>query len=155
MRQSGQLRAGKDFITNYHINEVPLPYYNPLEDPHLRGFFNSHKISSHISRMGFLYSPSKHYPYHERRARNAYKFLKKNCNEVPPTHVLSHSMHGEPSSFSSRKGSANDSQFNSQVLAKRSSDGEMLRQSKRLPQLEGFMTERPSTKSINRRSNKS
>jgi hypothetical protein len=53
----------KPFINSYHICEVPLPYYNPLEDPNLRGYFSNRKVSRHINEMGMLYHPRKEYPY--------------------------------------------------------------------------------------------
>lgn len=53
----------KDFINSYHINEVPLPYYNPLEDPYLSGFFANFHVSRHLNRSGLLYNPRKEYPY--------------------------------------------------------------------------------------------
>jgi len=45
----------KQFINTYHLNEVPLPYYNPLSDPYLSGYFSNWKVHSHITRQGLLY----------------------------------------------------------------------------------------------------
>ena len=53
----------KPFINDYHICEVPLPYYNPLGDPNLKGYFSNRKVTNHIQEIGLIYSPSKDYPY--------------------------------------------------------------------------------------------
>lgn len=57
----------KQFINSYHLNEVPLPYYNPLEDPFLKGFFSNHFTSQLIQQRGLVYQARKEYPYEERR----------------------------------------------------------------------------------------
>jgi hypothetical protein len=69
---------------------VPLPYYNPLQDPFLRGFFSKRKVADHITNMGLLYSPKKEYPYHERRHKNAHKHLKDNLHKTPSDHLIKH-----------------------------------------------------------------
>ena len=53
----------KQFINSYHLNEVPLPYYNPLQDPSLKGFFFNRRVKEHINRQGYLYRPLEEYPY--------------------------------------------------------------------------------------------
>jgi hypothetical protein len=78
----------KEFINSYHLNEVPLPYYNPLEDPFLSGYFNSFQVSRHLARSGLLYSPRKEYPYSQRRLTNYNKFLRSNSHVIPPTNLL-------------------------------------------------------------------
>lgn len=77
----------KEFIHAYHINEVPLPFYNPLEDPNLVEFFSSRKISKQIQEQGFIYKPRKEYPYEIRRSKNAYRFHKDNSYNVPSDHL--------------------------------------------------------------------
>lgn len=49
----------KPFITAYHISEVPLPYYNPLEDPYLKGYFSNRKVNHHLQEMGLVYKSRK------------------------------------------------------------------------------------------------
>lgn len=39
----------KQFINSYHVNEVPLPYYNPLEDPYLSGFFSNFHVARQLN----------------------------------------------------------------------------------------------------------
>lgn len=75
------------FVNNYHVNEVPLPYYNPLADPHLSVFFSNSKINRHVHRMGLQYSPVKDYPYQERRLINSNKFHKDNYYDVRPSNL--------------------------------------------------------------------
>jgi hypothetical protein len=60
MRRSyrSSFRPEKEFVHSYHINEVPLPYYNPLQDPYLRGYFSNRKVEQQIQHLGFLYEPS-------------------------------------------------------------------------------------------------
>lgn len=53
----------KQFINSYHLNEVPLPYYNPLEDPHLAPFFNNYLTHKLITERGLIYQARKDYPY--------------------------------------------------------------------------------------------
>lgn len=53
----------KEFINSYHVNEVPLPYYNPLADPYLKGYFSNSKVSKHIEHQGLIYQPQQEYPY--------------------------------------------------------------------------------------------
>ncbi len=57
----------KQFIHTYHVNEVPLPYYNPLEDPYLKGFFSNYFTSKIMEKRGLIYEARKEYPYEERR----------------------------------------------------------------------------------------
>jgi hypothetical protein len=85
-RASHETRKG--FINSYHLNEVPLPYYNPLEDPYLNGFFSNDHNARHIARSGMLYSPRKEYPYSERRLTNFNKFLRSNSHVIPASHIL-------------------------------------------------------------------
>lgn len=92
----------KDFIHTYHINEVPLPYYNPLADPYLQGYFSNTKVNKHIDQQGLIYRPSKNYPYEERRLINFNKFHKHNLHHTPSSHVKNKSdigMRGRTSSY--------------------------------------------------------
>lgn len=145
----------KPFIHTYHINEVPLPYYNPLEDPHLKNFFSNRKVSKHVENMGYVYQPSNNYPYHERRTKNAYRFLKKNCNVVPRSHILSQSERGDRSCIysSSKDDFAIENQSTkSHLLLKRKSDSEFLNKiNSKLPFLADIVSNRPSTQNNNRR----
>lgn len=77
----------KEFINSYHVNEVPLPYYNPLADPYLKGYFSNSKNKHQLSKQGLLYKPSKEYPYQERRLTNFNKFLRNNSYLTPASHV--------------------------------------------------------------------
>ena len=86
-RTARYLRSKKEFVNSYHINEVPLPYYNPLADPYLTGFFSSRHTERHISNLGLLYSPKKEYPYESRRTKNGYKFYRDNSFEIPPENI--------------------------------------------------------------------
>lgn len=78
----------KAFINSYHVNEVPLPYYNPLEDPYLSGFFSNDRNARHLARSGLLYSPRKEYPYSERRLTNSNKFLRSNSHVIPAINIM-------------------------------------------------------------------
>ena len=78
----------KQFINSYHVNEVPLPYYNPLEDPYLQGFFTNENVARHLEAVGFVYQARKEYPYEERRLTNCNKFLRNNSCFVPPHNLL-------------------------------------------------------------------
>jgi len=77
----------KDFIHTYHVNEVPLPYYNPLADPYLKGYFSNSKNKGQIEKMGLVYKPEKEYPYEERRLTNFNKFLRNNSFLTPASHL--------------------------------------------------------------------
>lgn len=66
-----------------------MPYYNPLEDPFLEGFFSNYKNESYIRSNGLVYSPRKEYPYDERRLTNSNKFLRSNTYKVPPINLIS------------------------------------------------------------------
>jgi hypothetical protein len=78
----------KEFVNSFHVNEVPLPYYNPLQDPYLEGYFNNDKVNQHMQEAGFLYRKSNQYPYSERRTTNYNKFFRNNSFRVPPANVL-------------------------------------------------------------------
>ena len=51
----GTVRPEKPFINSYHLNETPLPYYNPLEDPYLRNFFALSRNKHQLDRHGLIY----------------------------------------------------------------------------------------------------
>ena len=62
MRRS-QLSPKKPFVNSYHLNEVPLPYYNPLADPYLSGFFSSRQPQHTLRQLGLKFKPQREYDY--------------------------------------------------------------------------------------------
>ena len=116
----------KKFINSYHVNQVPLPYYNPLEDPYLKGFFNSHFTYKLIQRRGLIYQPSKQYPYEQRRQTNYNKFLRSNSYKIPPKHIANNleDLRRRPNLLKAE----NESEYHStrSQLAKKMTDSEFL-----------------------------
>jgi hypothetical protein len=133
----------KAFINSYHVNEVPLPYYNPLEDPFLSGFFSNEHVSRQLSRSGLLYSPRKEYPYSGRRLTNFNKFLRSNSHFIPATHLLRRREDSpRPKNFSRENPS--DHQSTRSQLAKKLSDSDFLGSPPHL-QAGELLSKRPST----------
>ncbi len=114
-RYSKKQSPKKQFLNSYHINEVPLPYYNPLADPYLQGFFSNNRNHRHISQMGLIYSSSKEYPYHQRKHINFNKFHRHNHHDVPASHYLKRS-----GDLSSRGNSSSFKDFMNQNASTRS-----------------------------------
>lgn len=137
----------KEFIHTYHINEVPLPYYNPLEDPHLRAFFANNKVRGHIEQQGLLYEPRKEYPYLNRRTKNAYKHHRDNSPDTPLSHQLRASEPSRSFMYSSQRDFREDEGLRSSLLSpilKRRAESEIL-QGNKVPALSQLLSRRPST----------
>lgn len=81
--------ARKEFVNSYHMNEVPLPYYNPLQDPYLQGFFGNYHVSRILEDRGLVYKARWEYPYEERRLINCNKFLRSNSVVIPVINLKS------------------------------------------------------------------
>lgn len=79
----------KEFVNSYHLNEVPLPYYNPLQDPYLQGFFGNYHVSRILEDRGLIYKACWEYPYEERRLTNCNKFLRSNSVVIPAVNLKS------------------------------------------------------------------
>lgn len=87
MRGRRQAESKKGFVNSYHVNEVPLPYYNPLADCYLRGYFANSQNQQRISLAGLAYHPQKNYNYEERKMTNFNKFLRSNSYQTPSSHL--------------------------------------------------------------------
>lgn len=134
----------KVFINSYHVNEVPLPYYNPLEDPYLNGFFSNDLNARHLARSGLLYSPRKEYPYSERRLTNFNKFLRNNSHVIPAPHML-HQRDGYPRAKSFSRENRSEYQSTRSQLFNKISESDFLARPPKL-QLEELLSKRPSTR---------
>lgn len=136
---------------------MPLPYYNPLEDPHLKGFFSNRKVRGHIEDQGLLYEPREEYPYFNRRTKNAYKFHRDNSVDTPLSHRLGSSSDAARSfMYSSQRDFRENDGYRSaplepiSPLLKKRAESEIL-QGTKIPSLAEILSRRPSTQSHRRR----
>jgi hypothetical protein len=135
---------------------VPLPYYNPLEDPFLRGFFSNHKVRGHIEQQGLLYEPRQEYPYVNRRTKNAYRFHRDNSVGTPLSHQLRASEGSRSFMFSSQRDFREDDLRSSSPLSplspqlKRRAESEIMTGNK-VPSLSEILSKRPSTQNQRKR----
>jgi hypothetical protein len=140
----------KEFINSYHVNEVPLPYYNPLEDPFLKGFFTNYHVSRVIEDRGLLYKARKEYPYEERRLTNHNKFLRSNSYMIPSANLLRHREDLLQRAKSFNGGPVSEHQSTSSHLVKKMSDSDFF--SKSTGKFTDTTSRRPSTTHNSQRS---
>lgn len=141
----------KQFINSYHVNEVPLPYYNPLEDPYLQGFFTNENVARHLEAVGFVYQARKEYPYEERRLTNCNKFLRNNSCFVPPHNLLKNRPGNLSASKSCKLDCRNESETTQSQLHQKMSDSQLSTSpNKRLPFFTELLSKRPSTQHSSR-----
>lgn len=152
-RQYRQPSPARPFINSYHVNEVPLPYYNPLADPYLKGFFSNSQNAKRIRMEGLLYCESKEYPYAERRLTNFNKFLRSNSCYVPSRNLIK--PEARPSFIAKSMRSScclNENEVTrSDLFQKGLSESELSSKPQKLQFLEDIISKRPSTQTSSRR----